>query len=70
VKNKLSDLNNHLFAQLERLSDEDLPPEKVEQEVARSDALVAVARIFNRDHTTILHALRKMGVERAAAGRG
>ncbi len=32
MKNKLADLNNHLFAQLERLSDEDLAPEQIEQE--------------------------------------
>jgi hypothetical protein len=43
MKNKLSDLNNHLFAQLERLSDEDLTPEQIEQEVSRTDAIVAVS---------------------------
>ncbi|ETX26697.1 hypothetical protein [Roseivivax isoporae] len=43
MKNKLSDLNNHLFAQLERLSDEGLDAEKLEQEVARAEAIVQVA---------------------------
>lgn len=43
MKNKLSDLNNHLFAQLERLGEEDLPPEKIEQEAQRADAIVSVA---------------------------
>jgi hypothetical protein len=43
VKNKLPDLNNHLFAQLERLSEEGLTAEQIEQEVKRTDAIVAVA---------------------------
>lgn len=43
MKNKLSDLNDHLFAQLERLSDEDLSAEQVEREVKRTEALVSVA---------------------------
>lgn len=43
MKNKLADLNDHLFAQLERLSDEDLTPERIEHEAKRSEAMVAVA---------------------------
>lgn len=43
MKNRLADLNNHLFAQLERLSDEGLTAEQIEQEVKRSAAIVDVA---------------------------
>lgn len=43
MKNTLADLNNHLFAQIERLSDEELTPEKIEQEVKRGAAIVGVA---------------------------
>ncbi|MBU2963360.1 hypothetical protein KO516_21540 [Citreicella sp. C3M06] len=43
MKNKLSDLNDHLFAQLERLSDETLSAETIEQEVKRTEAIVSVS---------------------------
>ena len=43
MKNKLTDLNNPLFAQLERLSIEDLDAEAIEREVKRTEAIVSVA---------------------------
>lgn len=43
MKNKLADLNNHLFAQLERLGEEGLTAEQIEQEARRGEAIVAVA---------------------------
>ena len=36
MKNTLSDLNNHLFAQLERLGEEDLDEEEIKKEVQRA----------------------------------
>ena len=42
-RNKLTDLNNHLFEQLERLNDE-LTPEELEFEIKRSKALSDIAR--------------------------
>lgn len=43
MKNKLSDLNNHLFAQIERLSEEELTVEILEKECKRTDAIIAVS---------------------------
>ena len=43
MKNKLTDLNNHLFAQLERLGEETLTPEQIETEVKRTQAIVSVS---------------------------
>lgn len=43
MKNKLSDLNDHLFAQIERLGDEDLTEEQVAIEVKRAEAIVSVS---------------------------
>ena len=44
MKNKLIDLNNHLFAQLERLGDEDLDQENLEKEIERSKAITSVSK--------------------------
>ena len=35
MKNTLSDLNNHLFAQLERLGEEDLDEDEIKKEVQK-----------------------------------
>ncbi|MBL1434706.1 MAG: hypothetical protein COB08_000695 [Rhodobacteraceae bacterium] len=43
MKNKMEYLTNHLFAQLERLGDEELTPEQVAIECDRSKAIVSVA---------------------------
>lgn len=44
MKNKLVDLNNHLFEQLERLNDEDLTPEELEREISRSKAITHISQ--------------------------
>ena len=44
MKNKLIDLNNHLFAQLERLGDEDINGDQLKTEIERSRAIGGIAR--------------------------
>ncbi len=44
AKNTLSDLNNHLFAQLERLGDEELTEEQLQKEMERAKAINGVAK--------------------------
>ena len=44
MKNKLIDLNNHLFAQLERLNDESLKGQALEEEIERSKAITGVSK--------------------------
>lgn len=58
MKNKLADLNNHLFAQLERLSDESLTPEQIETEVKRTDAIVDVSEQIVRNADLALKAAK------------
>lgn len=43
MRNTLGELNNHLFAQLERLSDEDLTGEKLANEISRAKSVTSVA---------------------------
>ncbi len=43
MKNRLTDLNDILFAQLERLTDESLSPEAIANELQRTQSVVQVA---------------------------
>ena len=42
MKNTLGDLNNHLFAQLEKLGDEDLNGEQMDAEIRRAEAMAMI----------------------------
>lgn len=56
MQNTLGDLNNHLFAQLERLSDEDLVGEKLIEEMNRAKTITAVASQIINNGSLVLDA--------------
>lgn len=56
MKNTLGDLNNHLFAQLERLSDEDLKGEDLREEIERSKSITHIAAKIIENGSLILDA--------------
>lgn len=58
TKNKLGDLNDHLFAALERLGDESLTAEQIATEAARAEAIVAVADQITENARTRLAAAK------------
>lgn len=76
MKNKLIDLNNHLFEQLERLNDDELTGDALAQEIKRSQAISnCAAQIVNnaalalKAHTAITngmmdHAPEMLGVKK------
>jgi hypothetical protein len=42
-RNKITDLNNHLFAQLEKLNDDELTAEQINLECKRAKAMSSIA---------------------------
>lgn len=56
MKNTLGDLNNHLFAQLERLSDEDLKGEDLQEELSRAKAVASISTQIIDNGSLVLRA--------------
>lgn len=60
MRNTLGDLNNHLFAQLERLSDEGVKGDELKQEINRSKAIMGVAKNIIDNGSLVLESQKFM----------
>ena len=56
MQNTLGDLNNHLFAQLERLGDEELAGDKLQAEITRAKAISDIATQIISNGSLVLKA--------------
>ena len=58
MKNRLTDLNDHLFAQIERLGDEDLKGDELKDEIERADIMARIATQIVQNNNTILKTIK------------
>ncbi|WP_314879351.1 hypothetical protein [Haemophilus parahaemolyticus] len=57
MKNKMTDLNNHLFSQLEKLLDPDLSDDELKKEIARAGAVSSIAANIIQNANTAIKAM-------------
>lgn len=60
MKNTLTDLNNYLFEQLERLQDDSLDETGLEKEIQRSEAVQKVAKTIIENGSLALQAKKHL----------
>jgi hypothetical protein len=58
ARNKLSDLNDHLFAQIEKLTDEDLTTEQLEKELKVADSIADLSSQIIGTHRIVFDAAK------------
>ena len=69
MRNTLGDLNNHLFAQLERLGEEDLKDEDLQKEINRAKAITGLASQIIANGNLVLKG-RQLYLEHGVEGDG
>ena len=60
MKNTLGDLNNHLFAQLEKIGCEDLVGEELEEELRRTEAMAKISEQIVKNEELQFKAMKHM----------
>ena len=58
MKNKLSDLNNYLFEQIERLNDDSLTPEETEQQIKKAETISEISKTIIQNSALQLKAVQ------------
>lgn len=58
MRNRLTDLNDHLFAQMERLGDEDLKGDELKEEIERADSMAKIATQIVHNNNVILKTIK------------
>lgn len=58
ARNKLTDAENHIFAALERLNDEDLNDEQLDREIRRSAVIAKLGQQIVKSNAIKLNALK------------
>lgn len=58
MKNTLTDLNNHLFEQLERLNDEELKGDNLKEEIMRAKSMTDIASTIIDNANLVLEATK------------
>jgi hypothetical protein len=66
MKNKLSDLNDHLFAAIERMGDEEISDEALTKELNRTHGIVEASNAIMANATLVLKA--KIAVTESLGG--
>jgi hypothetical protein len=56
MKNRLTDLNNHLFETIERLNDDDLSGNELEVEIRRAKVIASVGTVIVNNGNLVLKA--------------
>lgn len=64
----MADVRNHICAQLERLSDEDISPEDLKKEVSRGKAISELSKQFIESAKVEVAYLKAIGADGSEAG--
>lgn len=67
-RNKIQDLRNHLFMQLEKLSEDELTIEQMDKEIKRTDAMCQIASHIIQSAKVEVDFLRMAGSDGTGSG--
>ena len=65
MKNSITDLNNHLFTALERINEEGISQDEMEQEIKRSKAVTSIAKSIVDGANVQIEIAKLMGADNA-----